>query len=230
MKKGVLGSIGALLFIFVGLKWHSVSFFPYQKHSYSHSGLLSSDSFSAITRMVDGLLIKKASAHMIIKNIQEQFPMISGVTISYCPQATHVGLRVDKPTCIINDAFICTKKNELYDKKYFSNKALEGIPVIAVAENFISDVTSYVSHLLRFIPRDCVDSYAIELVNEHTIYFHDKNDEQFTVVASLHEDIPCLLAQCGQIKENIKKRKGFDSCMSWVTDGRFKPYIVAYKL
>ncbi len=141
MKKKLLIVTAALIIpvIFVGLRRNSAPLFSVEKYQCVQNATLSHDYFSSINSTVADLCNKHCAAHVIIENLQQQFPVLNKITIAYKPIATRVTLSAQEPKCCINDELVLTAHKEIFPKHFFAEDALEDILHVQVAQNLIQE-------------------------------------------------------------------------------------------
>jgi hypothetical protein len=230
MKKKLLFAAIFIIVIFVGLRSSSAFFFSIKDHACSAGELLSDKHVSSISQYIVDQADNKLSPHVLIAQVQKEFPVIKKMVISFRPLGAQVTLEPHEPICSINDMFVLTSHNTLLPKNTFSSQSLEMIPAVSVAENSINSVTTVLSDILSALPSNFDNFYNLDFINEHCIRLVDKHNAHFAIVLAYEQkDYPQLLERCEIIKNNLSSRGAFDRGMEWIADARFAHYIVAYK-
>lgn len=230
MKRAIV-FFGLFLLIFLGLRHTSAPFFSVKEYRVIQTGLISDDHFSSIKACVSQLLDDNCDAPALIKNLKNTFPVLNKIIVAYRPCGTYVMTYAYKPVCCINDDLILTDKNELFSKNSFAPHAYDSIAHVTVAQECLSKVSLLVPSLLRELPSDFNITYNLELFNERCVRLTDKQEKNFSIMASAQQkNLSSLLAHCSSVKKIISGRKGYDKNSMWINDVRFKDYVVAYKV
>lgn len=232
MKKNVLWIAAGIftVIIFVGLRKNSAPFFSAKEYQCVQNSLLSDNYFFSINSAFADLYNERCSAHVIIDRLKQQFSALKKVIIAYRPSGTRVMISAYEPVCLVNNTFVLTARNEIFPKNVYSEQAIIDVPEIEVAQNSIKNAPQLISSLLQHLSPNISEIYNIELMTKHYVRFVDKQQPQFTVVASLaQEKLPQLLQQSAVVKQSINEKNGFDKGVTWIADTRFDHYIVAYK-
>ncbi len=233
MRKGLLLIVVAVvpLLIFVGLRRNSAPFFSVKECQCVQNDLLSDDCFFSINTALAELIGDKMAAHEVIDRLKQQFPVLKKIVIFYQPSVTKVVVSAREPVCSINNSVILTDTHELFSKNMFALEAITDIPQLAVEQESMTNIPSFVSSLLQGLPQGVHEAYKLELINEHCVHFIDKEQPNFIIMSSVaQEKSPQLLAHCESVKQTINARRGFDKGVKWIADTRFAHYIVAYKV
>ncbi len=216
--------------IFVGLRRNSAPFFSSQQHQCVYDAILSDTYRDSINSVVTELLTNNFSAYAIIHELQQKFPIVKKIIISYQPAAIRVMVSAHEPVCTINNECALTAQKEIFPIDIFSEKAITNIANIAVMPDSVNNMAYFISHLLDILPAHVFQAYNVELVNEHYVRLADKKQPKFTIVSSVvQEKLSFLLSQCDSVKHTIAERKDFEKGTKWIADTRFAHYIVAYK-
>jgi hypothetical protein len=230
MKKILIAGF-CLIVIFTALRWNSAPFFAVKKYHCSQTGVIAPDYFSSIETVAGNLLRDKNSSHSIIKQLQQQFPILNKIILSYRPHSTHISLYARKPVCCINNFSIITSDGEFFPKDNFSDDIYSVIPAVAVAPHYLKNAAPQILSFLQELPSDFDQHYDLRLENEHMIHLIDKEKPQFTIIfAAAQKNMKDLLSRCAVVKNNLDARKRFDKDMHWVADARFESYIILHPM
>jgi hypothetical protein len=221
--------IASVIIIFGLLRWNCYSLFSLPAYHLTAHSLLADSYRDNISSFVASLHEHHHSAHTIIAQLQQQFPVLNTIIIAYKPLATHITVQPDTPLCCVNNSLVLTSRNALVSKDIFTTSVHAKLPFIAVASDTLSLASPLIAQLLHKIPHHITQTHTIELLNEHYVKLVDKDQPKFSIVSCVEQEQSTLLAHCALIKKNINERAGFAKDVQWVADTRFAHYIVVYK-
>lgn len=164
----------------------------------------------------------------VISLLQQQFPWIQSIAISYVPNnVMQVVIRAHEPVCMINHAQVLLMSGSSVEPLVYNQAALASLPQVTVA-GALED-SSMLRALLQRIPADLLSSYDLEWVHETKVVLHDKQQRNFAIVCD-SERLPddALLSRCNTIKHDLEKKGTFTSSTKkyWAADVRFENQIV----
>lgn len=228
MRKGLL-IFSITIVVFFGLKKTAFILFSTKNVHCIQSSTLSDDYCTSIKNHAHRLLEKNYSAHHIITQLKKEYPLLNAITIAYRPCGTYIMLHARKPLSCINTDQVFADDHELYPKDFFAHHSIDSLAHMTIAQEYISKTALMVPELLNALPSQFNDTYNLELLHEHYVHLIDKQDKNFSIIASIgQKKLPELLMHCSRIKKNLSERKNFNKSQ-WIMDTRFAEYIIAYK-
>ncbi len=232
--KRVIWCVSFIIVICIGLRcYYSAQFYSVACRPNTHvcvrNNRMSDELCAHINQSLSVCDQQHLSAHAIIAELQNQFPVIKKIVIAYHPARTQLKIKLHKPVCSINNLFVLTA-DTLAPQSYFSESARTSIPSLDIAHESMGNAASFAQAIVDVLPHTAWNDWNVSCMNEHCIKLIDKKNSKFAVLYSIDQKISSdLLTQCALIQKNMMARGAFDRGMEWIADTRFAHYIVAYK-
>lgn len=180
-------------------------------------------------------VFKRASLSSISKKIVNQFRAIKHIELTQLPTSIlQVKMEVFDPQFIVNNAYIVSKNGNVFERKFFSQRAIDScFPVVVTTEKNknVKTIPETCKQMIFCLPKQSFEQYKIVWESETKSYMVDKKQDDFVIIFNdTHVPDNDILSTCALLKNKLKMSKVFLKKRNtrWVADVRFKDQIVLF--
>jgi len=252
MKQFYKGSylLGAAICCAVLLFAYSkISFFIPTQTTCTFSGSFCRGQKTKIKDFVSGEISKKHKAlYKLCLVVQKKFPSIAHLALARTVSGQLVvTIQSVHPLFMVNDTFVLTSCDGLFNKLLFDNAVLKNLPCISCAtikkiselalledlqKNFSAQLPENFLKTAQQIPADRFAQYSVECEDTITWRLCDKQKTNFSILCTKKTiSDERLLAACNKIKGTLSARDNrfARGIRPWVTDTRFEDQIILFR-
>lgn len=165
----------------------------------------------------------------LIAHLQQQFPVINHVSVSYLPHMVALCITPHTPVCVVNDTIVLDENGVPYHDAVFSHQTMSHLPHISVTLDIFDSLAPSIPPFLSLFPAEYKHGCAWHFASKHAVYITDTGDQSFTIKCCIDQQISAdLLHHCYAIKKELLHHNTCSKKRGWIADIRFARHIIVY--